>query len=82
MFSRGSFPVNQASLPLDLRQLLKKDSVWVWSYEHNDAVQQLKQILSSHAVLKFFDLSKAVKLQVDASVWSRSMSVAGGTPCC
>ena len=35
--------------------------------EHTSAVQELKQILSSKPVLKFFDSSKPVKLQVDAS---------------
>jgi hypothetical protein len=47
--------------------LLKKDSVWNWSHEHTGAVEQLKQILSSQPVLKFFDSAKPVKLQVDAS---------------
>ena len=41
--------------------------MWIWSYEHTQAVERLKQILSSQPVLKFYDPTKPVKLQVDAS---------------
>lgn len=41
--------------------------MWIWSDEHTRAVQHLKQILSNQPVLKFFDTTKPVKLQVDAS---------------
>ena len=63
----SKFIPSQSSITDPLRQLLKKDSVWFWSHEHTAAVEQLKQILSCQPVLKFFDLAKPVKLQVDAS---------------
>ncbi len=63
----SKFIPGQSSITDPLRQLLKKDSVWDWSHEHTGAVEQLKQILSSQPVLKFFDSAKPVKLQVDAS---------------
>ena len=63
----AQFIPNQSTIRAPLRQLLKKDVDWMWLPEHTSAVQELKQILSSKPVLKFFDSSKPVKLQVDAS---------------
>ena len=63
----AQFIPNQSTITAPLRQLLKKDVDWMWLPEHTSALQELKQILSSKPVLKFFDSSKPVKLQVDAS---------------
>ena len=63
----SQFIPNQSEITAPLRNLLKKDVMWIWSYEHTQAVERLKQILSSQAVLKFHDPTKPVKLQVDAS---------------
>ena len=63
----AQFIPNQSTITAPLRQLLKKDVDWMWLPEHTIAVQELKQILSSKPVLKFFDSSKPVKLQVDVS---------------
>ena len=63
----AQFIPNQSTITAPLRQLLKKDVDWMWLPEHTSAVQELKQILSSKPVLKLFDSSKPVKLQVDAS---------------
>ena len=47
---------------------MKKDAAWIWSHEHTQAVEHLKEILSSQPVLMFYDPSKPVyMLQVDAS---------------
>ena len=59
----SQFIPNQSEITAPLQNLLKK----VWSYEHTQAVERLKQILSSQPVLKFHDPTKPVKLQVDAS---------------
>ena len=56
------FIPNQSTITAPLRQLLKKDVGWMWLLEHTSAIQELKQILSSKPVLKFFDSSKLVKL--------------------
>ena len=58
---------NQSEITAPLRNLLKKDVMWIWSYEHTQALERLNQILSSQPVLKFYDTTKPVKLQVDAS---------------
>lgn len=63
----SQFIPNQSEATAPLRSLLKKDVVWIWSHEHTQAVEHLKEILSSQPVLKFFDPSKPVNLQVDAS---------------
>ena len=63
----AQFIPNQSTITGPLRQLLKKDVDWMWLHEHTSTVQELKQILSSKPVLNFFDSSKPVKLQVDAS---------------
>ena len=62
----SQFIPNQSEITAPLRSLLKKDVAWNWFQEHTQAVEQLKDILSSQPVLKFFDPSKPVKLQVDA----------------
>ena len=63
----SQFIPNQSEITAPLQNLLKKDVTWIWSYEHTQAVERLKQILSSQPVLKFYDPTKPVKLQVDAS---------------
>lgn len=63
----SQFIPNQSEITTPLRSLLKKDAAWIWSHEHTQAVEHLKEILSSQPVLRFFDPSKPVKLQVDAS---------------
>ena len=61
------FIPNQSEITAPLRNLLKKDAIWIWSYEHTQAVERLKQFLSSQPILKFYGPTKPVKLQVDAS---------------
>ena len=63
----SQFIPNQSEITAPLRSLLKKDVTWNWFQEHAQAVEHLKDILSSQPVLKFFDPSKPIKLQVDAS---------------
>ena len=57
----SQFVPNQSEITAPLRNLLKKDVMWIWSYEHTQAVERLKQILSSQPVLKFYDPTKPVK---------------------
>ena len=63
----SQFIPNQSQITTPLRHLLKKEAVWTRSHEHTQSVEHLKQILSRQPVLKFFDPSKPVKLQVEAS---------------
>jgi hypothetical protein len=50
-----------------LRNLIKKNVDWLWSKEHDDSFCELKKILVSDPVLQYYDVSKPVKLSVDAS---------------
>ena len=63
----SQFIPNQSEITAPLRQLLKKEAAWTWSHEHIQSVERFKGLLSSQPVLKFFDPTKSVKLQVDAS---------------
>ena len=63
----SQFIPKQSEITAPLRQLLKKEATWTWSHEHTQSVERLKGILSSQPVLKFFDPTKPVKLQVDTS---------------
>ncbi|KAL9977698.1 hypothetical protein ACROYT_G015131 [Oculina patagonica] len=58
----SQFISNQSEATAPLQSLLKKDVVWIWSHEHTQAVEHLKEILSSQPILKFFDPSKPVNL--------------------
>ena len=49
------FVPNLSTVTAPLRDLLKGDVTWYWSYEHDQAVQTLKDILSKEPVLKVKD---------------------------
>ena len=57
----------ESHITAPLSALLKEDAAWCWLPEHTAAVNQLKGILSSKHVLKFYDVRKPVTLQSDAS---------------
>ena len=50
-----------------LRKLTLPDVEWFWTNLHDSAVQQVKRLLTNAPVLKYFDLTKGVTLQCDAS---------------
>ena len=50
-----------------LRQLLHQDAEWKWLQEHKDAVTTLKGLISTAPVLRYFDCTKQIRLQCDAS---------------
>lgn len=63
----SQFIPNPSEITSPLRSFLKKDAAWIWSHEHTQAAEHLKEIMSSHPVLSLVDPSKPVKLQVDVS---------------
>ena len=63
----SQFILNHSEITAPLQSQLRKEAAWFWSHEHTQAIKHLKQILSSQPVLKFYDSTKPVKLQVDAS---------------
>lgn len=50
-----------------LRKLTHKDQPWHWTTEHDHAVSQLKEALSSAPVTAYFDPEKETEISVDAS---------------
>ena len=58
---------NISSLTSDLRGLLKKDALFQWSEAHDVTFQKIKNQISEDVCLRYFDTTKEVVLQVDAS---------------
>lgn len=50
-----------------LRELLRKDSVFIWGDRQKTDFDKLKQTLITKPVLKYFDVNKEVVLSVDSS---------------
>ena len=51
----------------NLRDLLKKDSIFNWNKCHEKALQQVKSLISKEVTLAYFDPTKPTTIQVDAS---------------
>lgn len=50
-----------------LRKLTSSDVEWVWTDIHDNAVQQVKLLVTNAPVLKYFDSTESFTLQCDAS---------------
>ena len=50
-----------------LRRLLDKDTEWHWLPKHDAAMQELKRLASTMPVLRYYDVTKPVTIQSDAS---------------
>ena len=50
-----------------MKPLLQKKNVYKWTKEHDEALEKVKEILCSPAVLKRFDPAKPAVLLTDAS---------------
>ena len=56
-----------ADLTKPLRQLLRKDSPWVWEEPQQQAFQQIKGALVSPGVLAYYDPNRPTIISADAS---------------
>ena len=63
----AKFMPNQATLLAPWYQLLQKDTSFYWSKECDDAMMQLKRMLTSDKLLVHFDPNKPIVLACDAS---------------
>ncbi|KAK7111890.1 hypothetical protein V1264_011443 [Littorina saxatilis] len=63
----GKFVPNLSSVSAPLRDLMKQDNEWDWLKQHQDAFEQLKNLVTAAPILVFYDPSKPVTLSVDAS---------------
>ena len=58
---------NESVITAPLRELLKQHVPWHWEHEHEKALDQVKQMLTSTPVLQYYDVKKQVTVQTDAS---------------
>ena len=63
----AKFCPNLSEITAPLRNLTTKGAEWVWGKQQKNSLDQLKQLLSASPVLKAFDPSKPVTLNVDSS---------------
>ncbi|BES90768.1 Reverse transcriptase (RNA-dependent DNA polymerase) [Nesidiocoris tenuis] len=63
----SKFVPNLSAIADPLRSLLHKNKRWSWAKEQEDAVDNIKQLISNAPVLAYFDPEKLVTLQADAS---------------
>ena len=50
-----------------LRRLLDKDVLWHWLPKHDTAMKEIKALVTAVPVLRYYDISKPVTIQSDAS---------------
>ena len=63
----GQFIKDMSQLTHNMRLLLKKNALFQWTESHEANFQKLKESISSDTCLMYFDTSKPITLQVDAS---------------
>ena len=63
----NKFVKNISDVTEPFRNLLKKNVIFTWYDEHQQAFEKLKQILTCTPVLQFFDVKKETIISVDAS---------------
>ena len=77
--SRFSKDLSTKSEPL--RTLLKKDTVFIWEQSEQKAFEEMKVLISTAPLLKYFDPAETVEVQVDASSHGlEACLVQGGQP--
>ena len=52
---------------MPLRKLVDQNVLWMWGDEQEKALNELKELVSSEPVLKFYDPNKPIKISTDAS---------------
>ena len=68
----SKFIPNFSDVSQPLRDLTKKDTAFQWSEKHNQAFNQIKNLLTSSTVMAYFDPRKDTELITDASPWGLS----------
>ena len=58
---------NVTAPPPPLRELIKKNVAFHWLETHDRAFEELKRVLTDSETLRYYDVTKGVALQVDAS---------------
>ena len=50
-----------------LRNLTTKEAKFIWAPQHDEAFKQVNALVTKHPVLRFYDVTKSVSIQYDAS---------------
>ncbi|CAI6377683.1 unnamed protein product [Macrosiphum euphorbiae] len=61
------FIPNMSKIISPLRELLKKDTIWVWEKRHHLALKELKELVTTSPILTHFNPDKEITIQCDAS---------------
>ena len=64
---QGQFIKDISQLTHNMRLLLRKNALFQWTESHETNFQRLKESIGSDTCLMYFDTSKPITLQVDAS---------------
>ena len=68
----AKFVEDYATITEPLRELTQKNVKFVWNPKHQQAWDELKQVLTSEPVLCYFDINKYSEITVDASPFGLS----------
>ena len=63
----NKFSPHIAQLSQPLRELLKSNTMWLWTAQHDEALNKLKEEICSHRVLAHYDVQAKTKISADAS---------------
>jgi len=64
----AKFTPNLAETNAPMRNLLKKNSEFVWDCSQDTAFNHMKQLITSAGTLAYYDVTKEITLEVDASM--------------
>lgn len=64
----GTFIQNLSSLTAPLRDLTKKNATFVWTDNHQQAFEHIKDSVTTEVTLTYFHPHKHITVQVDASM--------------
>ena len=65
----GKFSANIAEMTKPLRELLNKQSAWLWGPNQQEAFLKIKNELSSNRILAWYDPGAETKISADASAY-------------
>ena len=71
----AKFIPNMSQLTHPIRTLLNKDTHFHWSYEQDKALEKIKETLTRHPVLAFYDVKKDIELHADSSEYGLGATI-------
>lgn len=69
----GKFAPSMSMVTASLRELTRQDFDFVWCDNYEPSLKQLKQLLTSAPLLKYFDSKKQVEIQVTQLFFAREV---------